>query len=48
MANGIAQSAEYWDKRPEVEALRRKYQGIPAWQLKSRDPEAYRLLYLPC
>ena len=48
MANGkISQMASYWEQQqaPQMEELRRKYKDMQPWQVKSRDPEAYKLLY---
>ena len=46
MANGkIAQEQEYWGQQPSLDELKRKYAGLQPWQIESRDPEAYKLLY---
>ena len=48
MANGqISQIQQYWGQQEDesLNALEAKYAGLQPWQVKARDPEAYRLLY---
>ena len=48
MANGkISQMASYCEQQeaPQMEELKQKYGHMQPWQVKDRDPEAYKLLY---
>jgi len=47
MSDNIRKQAEYWGQQqsPDLNFLKQKYKDMQPWQVKARDPQAYKALY---